>query len=319
MSSVFLRITALFLMMAAGFFLRKTNRVDDKFSKHLSVTLMTIFYPCMIFSSLTSKLSINELSYLWVLPVCAAGLMILGLLVGRLILPFFLKSWTPQEQRTAYFCSLMNNFSFLPLLLVASLWDSRAAALIIFAAFGVEIVVWSVGVETISGNPFKLSSLRKLLNFPLCAIMLAFLFLVLRDYGVITPILTSPARPFLEMVHETMEFVGRATIPASSIVCGIRIANAPLKLTFSSRMFAITAVRLLIIPAIAIGIFFLLPLAPEVRNVLVLIATMPTAMASVVMSEIYDGAPPIAAAAVLSSHIFCLATIPLWLYVTGIV
>jgi len=74
-----------------------------------------------------------------------------------------------------------------------------------------------------------------------------------------------------------------------------------------------------VIPAVTIGILLLLPISTETRNVLIVIATMPTAMATVVMSEIYDGAPCVAAATGLSSHIFCLATIPLWLHLTGLV
>jgi len=320
MFPTFLRILSLFLMMGAGFALRKSGRVDTQFSKKLSVTLMSVFYPCMIFTALSFSLSLTELSRLWVLPVGAASIMVLGLLVTRAAMPPFMKDSPVPERRTIFFSGLINNFSFLPIILVTSLWDERAVALVIFAALGVEITVWTLGVETLTGSPMRLSSLRNLLTVPMVAIALALAVLVLKHLGLAAQVYYHPTLfPVAETVKDTMVAIGRATIPTSAIVCGIRMADVPWKNIVLPRVLIFNALRLLVIPGIAIGILCLLPIATETRNILIVIATMPVAMASVVMSEIYDAAPSLASTLVLSSHIYCLATIPFWLHLVGLV
>ena len=321
----FLRIVGLFIMMGAGFVLFKLKKADAAFSKQLSYTQMMVFYPCMIFTSLTRQLSFAQLAEYWILPVAAAGIMILGLAVNALVLRPFNRHWDPRTRRTADFCGLMNNYSFLPILLVASLFGDKAIALVIFAAFGVELVVWTVGVETISGAPFKWRSLKNLLTMPMFAIAASIALLAVKHLGFVETDNYPSLRTAFHNINGTLHLMGQATIPASAVVCGIRMANASPASAFAPRILAMTAIRLLLIPAAAIALlyplslFFPVTMATDSYRVLVIIAVMPTAMASVVMSEIYDGDPLTAASAVLSSHIFCLATIPLWLHLLGIV
>ena len=109
MLTPFLAIVGLFVMMGTGFVLFKLGKVDAAFSRQLSVTQMTVFYPCMIFTSLTGQLSFAQLAEYWVLPVAAAGIMIIGLAVNALVLKPFNRHWDPRTRRTADFCGLMNN------------------------------------------------------------------------------------------------------------------------------------------------------------------------------------------------------------------
>jgi predicted permease len=57
----------------------------------------------------------------------------------------------------------------------------------------------------------------------------------------------------------------------------------------------------------------LVPMDGEIRRVLVLIATMPVAMASVTLAEAYKSDADFSAAAILFTHAACLVTVPLWL------
>ena len=68
------------------------------------------------------------------------------------------------------------------------------------------------------------------------------------------------------------------------------------------------------IPALAIVLLSFLPLTTETRQVLLVIAVQPTAMVSVTMAEIYHADTRFAAAAVLTTHLVCLASIPIWLH-----
>jgi chemotaxis protein histidine kinase CheA len=71
---------------------------------------------------------------------------------------------------------------------------------------------------------------------------------------------------------------------------------------------------LAIIPALTLPLLRLLPLEHASHVVLTIIAVQPAAMSSVYMAEIYHSDAHFAAAGVMTTHILCLATIPLWLH-----
>lgn len=323
MLAVFLRILAIFLVFAAGFALRRSNRVDDPFIRQLSVVLMTVFYPCLIVNTLVLKLTLPELARLWVLPVGAALIMVLGWGVG-LGLRAACPRWPEAQRRTGQFLCLMNNYSFLPLMVATSLWGKRGEALVVFSTLGPEVVLWTLGVQTMAGRRLQWNTLRNLLSMPMLAMAVAFGILTLETLLPGTglparaPGTGSFGRQFGDMLLYTCGLAGQATVPVSAIIAGMRMGSMLPHHLASARMAVITALRLLVIPGAAILVLFALPLAGEVRSLLVVIAAMPVALTSVPMSEIYHGDGDFAAAAVLVTHIVCLVTIPLWLALAGI-
>ena len=118
---------------------------------------------------------------------------------------------------------------------------------------------------------------------------------------------------FLKTLLETCRMAGGATIPASALICGSRIAMLHPSKLWSPLMAGTCALRLVVIPALCVAGLLLVPLPLDVRRVLVLISVMPAAMASVTLAEAYGGDADFSAAAILATHIVCLDTIPLWL------
>ena len=106
---------------------------------------------------------------------------------------------------------------------------------------------------------------------------------------------------------------GAATIPASALICGARMAMLHPGKLVSPLMAGTCALRLVVIPAFCILGLSLIPLPVEVRRVLILISVQPAAMAGVTLAEAYGSDADFSAAAILVSHILCLVTIPLWL------
>jgi len=85
------------------------------------------------------------------------------------------------------------------------------------------------------------------------------------------------------------------------------------------RQISIAAVRLLAVPLVVLIWVNWLPLPQEVRNILMLVAVMPSAVSSVPVSEIFGADSEFAAASVLLTHLFCLLTVPLWFWLIGAV
>jgi predicted permease len=316
MHTLFIKMLPLVLLALAGFILNHLKWIDAKFNHQLSLVLINVFYPCLIISSILRNFTWDTLWRNWMVPVCTALILVCGWLIGRLTLPL-LKHKAEATRRSYLFTCLMNNYSFLPILMADALWGEGAVALIIFASLGAELCAWTIGIKTLTGGSLNREMLKGLFSLPMLALLASLLLLAIRSlcerHGCL-PTTGGWVDELLSTVLDTCKIAGGATIPASALICGSRIAMLHPHRILSPLVTGSVFLRLVAIPAVCIAALLMIPLPPEVKNVLVLIAVMPTAMVSVTFAEVYGGDANYSAAAVLVSHIACLLTIPLWLW-----
>jgi predicted permease len=181
--------------------------------------------------------------------------------------------------------------------------------------------MWTLGVQALTGARVSRQSLRNILSMPMVALICA-MFLLTIPY-LLTKFNSSLLQPPAAvasagtMLLHTCQKIGEATIPVSAIICGSRLATLQAAHLFTRPLIGLLGLRLLIIPAVALGLFTLLPLSLPVRQVLLIIAAQPCSMTSISLTCLYKTDEHLAAAAVLVTHIACLLTIPLWWRVAG--
>jgi predicted permease len=316
MFEIFLKTLAIFLMIFAGYLVRRLKVVDESFNRQLSLLLINLFYPALILSSVAKNYTLESLAANWTLPAGAAIIMCAGWALGRLVLPW-LQRQPEMLRRIFHFDCTMNNYSFLPIMLVAGLLGERAVAQVVFASLGAEIVMWTLGVQSLTGHAVSRRTIRNLLTMPMGALAFAVGLLICRfllaRLGMHAANLPTPTHHVGAMLLTTCQMIGQATIPVSAIICGSRMASLQVDHLFSLPILGMLGMRLLAIPALAICILSLLPLSRPVAQVLMVVAVQPCSMASVTMAEIYKTDSRFAAAAVLVTHVACLLTIPVWL------
>jgi len=224
MFAIFLKVLAIFLMVFAGFLIRRLKVVDETFNRQLSLLLINLFYPALILSSVVRNYTLESLAVNWPLPAGSVIIMCTGWMLGRLSMP-----WLQQQpatlQRTFRFQCTMNNYSFLPIMLVAGLLGERAVAQVVFASLGAELAMWTLGVQTLTGHTLSRRTIRNLFSLPMLALAVAIGLLICRfllaRMGLHAA--NTPATPRLvgEMLLNTCQMIGQATIPSpqSSAVC----------------------------------------------------------------------------------------------------
>jgi len=315
MLPVLLKIVSISLMAATGWALKRSGRLSDVFTRELSVLLVNCIYPCLILSAILRNFTFASLAENWILPAGVAGILVIGWVIGQLFVKRL--GHLPDETRRSFsLLAMANNYSFLPIMIVAALWGEKAVAQVSFASLGAELCIWTLGVRTIcgGGRP-ECSFARNLLTMPILALAAAILILGTQTFlSPEGPLMTSSV---LSMLLQTAHAMGQATIPIAAVICGARLAMIREGSLFSPLMAGICALRLILIPAICIGIFHFLPIPRDVANVLTVIAIQPCAMAAVSLAEVYRIDAHLASVAVLDTHLLCLLTIPLWLYLLG--
>ena len=307
-------VLCIFLMMVPGFIAVRSGIFSRPTITELSKILINFIYPCFIFYSIISCFTFSELVGRWTLPAGSLGIMIAGYLIGLAAVKF-IRFRTADEEKSFLFQSLMNNYSFLPLPLVIFLFGEKGGAALIFSSFGAELSVWTIGVFILRGHRFSMKKLTHLLTPPMislyCAILFSWILSVLKSNGCLAG--HENLAPYANYTLNTFRMIGAATIPLAMIVAGGRIAMLDFSGFNNSRIWMLTCLRLIVIPLAALSILKLIGLPGDTEKILMIVAVMPTSIASIMMSEIYGGDKEFMAVTVVSSHLFSIITIPVLL------
>lgn len=310
--TLFYVVCTIFLMMAPGYVARRRAWMGDEGSLALSRIMVYAIYPCLIFTAITGNYGLDDLLRSWVLPAASAAIMVTGHLVGRLAV-LMLRFETDDRRRAFLFQTTMNNYSFFPLAIVVQLYDESAVAALLFSTLGAEAVMWTLGTLTLRGGRVGRESLGHLASPPLVALYAAVGVLVLLHVtGVDRSVFTSGSGP-LPYVHDTMKRLGACTVPFAMIIAGARMATLRASDVNTRHVWALSGLRLLLIPMAAWAVLQFLPLTPGQRNIMTVVAVMPVSLASLMLSELFGGDKRLMSGSVLLTHLLAVVTVPLLL------
>lgn len=319
MLEIAVQILGIFAMIGVGVAATRRQWFSADFSTQLSTLLLRVFYPSLLFSAILRKYTLAQVLENWVLPVGAGGIMVAGWLVGWVAKRTVVRHYRAPTRRAFHFACTMNNYSFLPIMIVAGMPQGETlVAMVALTTIASDTLMWTLGFRTFTGRKLSWRALPgMLMRPPILALFSALVVLVgLHFVGIDNAALMRwlPTRVALETLSK---YLGGATIPASAIVCGMRLGQLSLKGLFVPLQLWVAALRMVVIPAVVMAVLCVLPLAPEVRLILGVIALMPGAMVGVSMAEVYGGDIPFVSAMILNTHVLCVVTVPLGLWVLG--
>ncbi|WP_066632905.1 AEC family transporter [Labilibacter marinus] len=312
--TLFLNVFTVFLMIIPGYLLIRKNIISEATLKDLSQIIIKVLYPALIFSSITKGYSIEKVLESWQLPVSVFILCVIGYVVGLIFLGFF-KHKDLQRRKAILFQMTINNFSFLPLAIIAKLYDEQHMAALILSTLGAEISVWTIGMSILNKKEegFKLENLKHLLSPPLISIYFSLVVLLILHYFNLTLPEVLEKSVFINYTQKTIYQLGQAAIPISLIMVGGRMGKIKFKELLQVDYWSVMLFRLLIIPLLGVVILqYLFPSHPYL-NVMLIVAVMPNSISSLVLGELYGADQKLMSGTVLLSHLISLITIPLWL------
>lgn len=303
------QIAALLAIVACGAFARR-RFLSDAGVREIARLATDVAYPALIVDSVLA-FSIADLAANALLPLAAVAVALVGLLPAAVCIPLFLRHAPAATRRAFAFQCLINNYLFLPLPIIASLYGPRGVALLVFASLGFEIVLWSLGVSLFAARPGWRSLAAALASPPFVALLLGLLYVLLRP---VLPIPSSPvALAARSAARGALSLLGAATVPMAMMVAGARFATMPLPTLRLPAVWLAVFLRLLLIPLLALPLLRLFPLPTDARAILAIVATMPCALVSSLLCERHGGDAPFISGTLLLSHLLAIATVPLLL------
>lgn len=296
-------VLPVYLLILAGAICRKSGVLRREGDEGIMKLIYNIMLPCLILDKvLGSAVLKSGAAVVWAIGVgfvLVVSGMAIGLMVGKL-----LGMGKGTGMRTFAITSGVQNFGFVAAPVIEALWGGAALGVMFVHNIGIEIAMWSIGLMIMSGESGL--SWRKLLNGPLFAVTLG-LLLVASGLDVH---IDGPFR-------KAMSMIGVGAFPIAVFITGCSMMDLLVSERPSWKVIVgSTAVRLALAPALILVAAKFLPLATELKQVLIVQAAMPAGMTAILMARLYGGKPVVAVQIVIATTIFSLFTLP-WIVIWG--
>ena len=292
---ILLAIVQTFGIFFVGWLARRLKYVDENDINRWSRVVVDFLMPMLVFHTITRSFEAGRLGELWPLPLLGLGIIVLGALCG-IVLRMGVRSPDPRVPPTFHHFCAINNYGYLPIIIVSSLWGDEGLARLFFFNLGSSIGYWTIGVGLLGGSVRRAA--KNILGPNLAALALA-LALCLTGLNNGVP----------EIVMRISGTIGAAAVPSILILIGASLHPLP-KIVEKFDIAYISAVRLLLLPFLIIAILVQLPLHPDVRSIAFIVALMPGTVSSTIITRRFGGSPEFAAQAAVVTTILSIATIP---------
>lgn len=221
--------------IAAGYLANKLKIMGGEVDQKLTKLILTIAMPAMTVGAVASSEDLPDagdlLGLLEVMVLFYGIAFILAAFLPRLL------GGTPRQQSVWRFALCFPNVGFIGIPVCTAFLGDGAMIYAVVMMMAFNVLSYAMGPFMLTGG-FKNFSLRKMFS---PAVVSALLALALTLAQVRLP----------QLVGECLNMVGDVTVPLSLLVIGSVLAGLPIGQVFSSpRLWALTAVRLLVLPTL---------------------------------------------------------------------
>ena len=301
-SVTFSNVLLMLLYLLPGFFMCKVKKIKPD---HLSSVSVILLYICGF------GLYVNALSYLDPSPelFTKMGLFLLFALVGETALMLLILLQLGKKRRQEFskrmlsIAAVMGNVGFFGMPVVRALFPDAPEAAVYSSMFNaaLNILAWTVGVFTLTGEKKHISLKAALVNPSMLAVFTGIILCLLRAKNWIPDILRTG-----------FSSVGAMSTPLCMIILGVRLATMDLKTLFTTPLaWLISFGKLLVFPLFCYLLVLPFPLDPVFKGSILILAGTPCASILLNLAEIHHNGQELAANCALLSTLLSILTIPL--------
>ena len=303
---VFSAVLPVFCIAAAGFFMRKINWLTEEADHSLLRLTINLFMPCLILDKLSNNEALRHVQTVLLAPVIGFFTVVLGITLALFVTRFMVLE-KPATRRTFALCVGLYNYGYVPMPLAESLFDAQTVGVLFVHNVGVDIALWTVGLGLLRSQPQEKGERgwMKMFSPPVLAIIAA-LLLNFSGAHVRVP----------SFVLAASRMLGQCAIPMGLVLIGATIADHAENFQTLKAWPTLgwsCALRLGFLPLLFLCLARWMPIAPELKRVIILQAAMPAAVFPIVMAKHYGGDTTCALRVVIGTSLLSFVTTPLWI------
>ena len=298
------QVLELFVLIISGIFLYKKNIIREDGKKLLSDILIKFVVPCMIINSYMGKFNDEVLdnigkSFIYSIILCVLGIVI-SLAVSFVV--------SDEHKGIFRFACSFSNAAYMGFPLIRALFGEEG---ILYASSYVtvfNILLWSVGYVFFADKmPIK-KLLKNLITCP--PIIAVVVGLIIYLFKI----------PVTNIIADPISSVGAMTTPISMIVTGVAMGEAGIvRLIKQKHLLYGLFIRLILIPMVSLLVFYIFNISGIVATVTLVLEACPCAAITTMFAIQYGHDQKYAAAHVVISTICSIVTLPLYVYLIGMI
>lgn len=304
MQALIKQLMVLYLFIIAGFILGKWRKDMAAKSSVLSFLLVNLLLPCKMFLNFSRNFTVSYLQNNYITIFISLGVLVLLVLAGKGIAKLLTKD--RYQQKVIQYSITVANYAYFGYVLVENVLGEAAMNDMMVFCLPIAVYCYTLGVGLLMDQK---ASLKSLFNPTTIAIALGMVFGL---KGIKVP----------DVVTTVASNAGSAVGPISMLLVGLVLSGFSLKQMLPDwRSWVFCLFRLLIIPAGVMGICLALrlvmPLPASVYPSAVFMAAMPCGLNPVIYPRLIGKDCSLGAKLIPLSALLSCATIPLWLFLTG--
>ena len=286
------QILQMFVLAGTGYLLFRGKKITLEGSRGLGNILIYAALPAVIINGFRVERTAEHLMGMLYSGVAAAILLLLSILVSRVIF---------RQDAIASFAGAFSNPGFFGVpLMIASIGTGAVFYVACFIAF-LNVGQWTYGVSIMNGQPIRQGfEPKKLIRAPFVIAILIGLFLFFTQLELPT------------VISGCLSTVAALNTPLAMFTVGIYLAQIDLKELIRRRsLYAVAGVRLLLIPALSLGLLCLLPAEMhDMKLALLLACSCPVGVNVAVYAQLHGKDYGYAVETVILSTALSLISIP---------
>lgn len=294
-ATVFIQVVIIFLLMAIGFILKKTNVLTDKGMKELTDILLITVTPCVLINAYQRDFSHEALQKLAVASVFALVTIVISIVISNVV---FKKEET-LRYRVSIFGAAYSNCGFMaiPLLTAAMGEDGVFFGSAYLAVF--TLMYWTHGICLYSGSVKEISIKKIITNPGIIGVVIA-----------LTLFLLEIKLPYV--LKETVSYMASLNTPLAMVIMGAYLTQVNVKSAMKNwQIYLVILIRLIITPILAVIIAKTFQMDDVIAKSVLISSACPTASVTTLLANKYKLDAVYATEIVSVATIISIITIPL--------
>ena len=290
--SILLRQIAIMALLAAvGVYLSRKGFLSPQGTKDLGAILLRVIIPCVIVKSYITEFSRERLLEL----ALSAGLALIGFILAMVISYLVFGKRRRLENFAASFC----NAGFIGIPLAQAIIGEEGVFYIAASVALLNLLQWTYGVYIMADRKDAISAKTIAKNPVVIAIVIGVVLFVSQI-------------PVPGIVTSTLGYIAGMNTPIAMILMGTYLAKLPLKKLLDKRAYGCVLFRLVIIPAVILLVFWVLPVSnADIALAAFLAAATPVGANICVFAQQYDCDYEFSVVTVCLSTLLSVITVPL--------
>ncbi len=279
----------MFLMIGVGYWMFRSGRFSERGSKDMASLMVSVVIPAVILNSFLGGYSAEKARVLIVCTLATVLVLLLSVAVG----------WKLFGRGIDCFAATFSNPGFFGLPLISAAFGEGAVLYATPFVVGLNILQFSYGVSIMrkEKSTFKVSDILKNPIFLSAVIGVVVFASGIQVHAILT---------------KTVSMMSNLNGPVAMLVMGAYLAQTNLStLLTRPSLYAVSAVRMLLIPALTLLILWKMPLDISVRQALLICSACPVGANVAVYAQLNDLDSGYAVQTVIHSTVLCILTIPL--------